>query len=83
MLNFLGSRGERGGLKSFMRKKVEIVGIMGGAGARRIITIKGMQLRSGDYAPEECGNRHISLYRPRPFTPPVSYTLHQPTVYLL
>jgi hypothetical protein len=43
-------------LEAFMRKEVEVVGIVREAGGRQIITVKGMQPRSGHHAPEKNGN---------------------------
>ncbi len=43
-------------LEAFMRQEVEVVGIVSEAEGRQIITVKGMQSRSGHHAPEKNGN---------------------------
>jgi hypothetical protein len=54
---YLVEKDENGAaLEAFMRKEVEVVGIVREAGGRQIITVKGMQPRSGHHAPEKNGN---------------------------
>jgi hypothetical protein len=48
-------------LEAFMREEVEVVGIVREAGGRQIITVKGMQPRSGYHAREENRNGRSGL----------------------
>lgn len=48
-------------LETFMREQVEVVGIVREAGGRQIITVRGMQPRSGYHAPEENRNGRSGL----------------------
>jgi hypothetical protein len=59
---YLVEKDENGAaLEAFMRKEVEVVGIVREAGGRQIITVKGMQPRSGHHAPEKNGNGRSCL----------------------
>jgi hypothetical protein len=48
-------------LEAFMREEVEVVGIVREAGGRQIITVKGVQRRSGYHAREENRNGRTGL----------------------
>lgn len=48
-------------LEAFMREEVEVVGIVREAEGRHIITVKGMQPRTGQHGPEKNGNGRSGL----------------------
>jgi len=48
-------------LEAFMREEVEVVGIVREAEGRQIITVKGMQPRSGHHGPDKNGDGRSGL----------------------